>query len=153
MLLWVVNPRHTLRRALSGISVPLYPQLSTLNFSPRNSFGFCPFRTLASHLKASVSSNPFEIKRFRTLCKIPGIEYPPSFNFVSHSHAQTALHERTNCALSCLACPERRRRETERGVRNNSFLPRAEGRGACHTLAPREFEGCAFHRGRGGRRS
>ena len=42
-----------------------------------NSFTSYSFHTLASHLKASVSSNPFEIKRFRTLCKMPGIGYPP----------------------------------------------------------------------------
>jgi hypothetical protein len=41
-----------------------------------NSFASYSFRTLASHLKATVSSNSLEIKRFRTLCKIPGIGYP-----------------------------------------------------------------------------
>jgi hypothetical protein len=41
-----------------------------------NSFTSYSFRTLASHLKAAVSSNSFAIKRFRTLCKIPGIGYP-----------------------------------------------------------------------------
>jgi hypothetical protein len=45
------------------------------------SFRSYPFRTLASHLKATVSSNPFEINRLRTLCKIPGIGYPPSLSF------------------------------------------------------------------------
>jgi hypothetical protein len=42
-----------------------------------SSFPSCPFRTLVSHLKTTVSFNPFEIMRFRTLCKIPGIGYPP----------------------------------------------------------------------------
>jgi hypothetical protein len=42
-----------------------------------NSFASSSFRTLAAHLKAAVSSNPFAIKRFGTLCKIPGIGYPP----------------------------------------------------------------------------
>jgi hypothetical protein len=41
------------------------------------SFASYPFRTLASHFQTSVSSNLFEINRFRTLCKIPGIGYPP----------------------------------------------------------------------------
>jgi hypothetical protein len=53
------------------------PQRSTLNCSSSNSFAYYSFRTLASHLKATVSSNSFEINRFRTLCKIPGIGYPP----------------------------------------------------------------------------
>jgi len=43
-----------------------------------NSFPSCPFRTLVSHLKTTVSYNPFEIMRFRTLYEIPGIGYPPS---------------------------------------------------------------------------
>jgi hypothetical protein len=46
-----------------------------------NPFRSYSFRTLASHLKATVSSNSFEIKPFRTLCKIPGIGYPPPFLF------------------------------------------------------------------------
>jgi hypothetical protein len=41
-----------------------------------NSIGFYCFRTLASHFQTSVSSNSSVIKRFRTLCKIPGIGYP-----------------------------------------------------------------------------
>jgi hypothetical protein len=41
-----------------------------------NSFCSYSFRTLASHLKTNASSNSFEIRRFRTLCKIPGIGYP-----------------------------------------------------------------------------
>jgi hypothetical protein len=41
-----------------------------------NSFLSYSFRTLASHFQATVSSNSLEIKRFRTLCKIPGIGYP-----------------------------------------------------------------------------
>jgi hypothetical protein len=42
-----------------------------------NSFAFYPFRTLASHLKLTVSSNSFGFRQLRTLCKIPGIGYPP----------------------------------------------------------------------------
>jgi hypothetical protein len=42
-----------------------------------NSFTSYFFRTLASRLKATVFSNPYAITRFRTLCKIPGIGYPP----------------------------------------------------------------------------
>jgi hypothetical protein len=42
-----------------------------------NSFASYFFRTLATHFQTSVSSNPFQINRFRTLCKIPGIGYPP----------------------------------------------------------------------------
>jgi hypothetical protein len=57
------------------------PQRSALYCSSANSFASYPFRTLASHLKATVSSNSFEIKRFRTLCKIPGIGYPLPFFF------------------------------------------------------------------------
>jgi|ERR1700674_976615 len=44
---------------------------------PRKSFLSNPFRTLASHFQTTVSSNSFEFNRFRTLCKIPGIGYPP----------------------------------------------------------------------------
>src|ERR1700674_290618 len=77
MLSCVVNSRHTLLRALSGISVPFDLQLSTFDYSASISFASYPFRTLASHFQTSVSSISFEIKRFRTLCKIPGIGYPP----------------------------------------------------------------------------
>jgi hypothetical protein len=56
------------------------PQRSALDCSSSNSFASYSFRTLASHLKATVSSNSFEIKHFRTLCKIPGIGYPPLAN-------------------------------------------------------------------------
>jgi hypothetical protein len=42
-----------------------------------NSFHSHSFRTLASHFQTSVSSISFEINRFRTFCKIPGIGYPP----------------------------------------------------------------------------
>src|SRR6266852_2452815 len=52
------------------------PQRSTLDCSSSNSFASYSFGTLASHLKANLSSNSFAIKRFRTLCKIPGIGYP-----------------------------------------------------------------------------
>jgi hypothetical protein len=52
------------------------PQPSILGCSSSNSFASYPFRILASHLKATVPSNSFEIKPFRTLCKIPGIGYP-----------------------------------------------------------------------------
>jgi hypothetical protein len=41
-----------------------------------NSFRSHSFRTLASHFQTSVSSISFEINRFRTFCKIPGIGYP-----------------------------------------------------------------------------
>jgi hypothetical protein len=41
-----------------------------------NPFRSYSFRTLASHFQTGVSSDLFEIKRFRTLCKIPGIGYP-----------------------------------------------------------------------------
>jgi hypothetical protein len=50
-----------------------------------NPFRSYSFRTLASHLKATVSSNSFSIKRFRTLCKIPGIGYPLSPLVSRHS--------------------------------------------------------------------
>ena len=89
------HPRRIAAHAASSIS--------------SNSFASYSFRTLASHFQTCVSSNSFAIKRFRTLCKIPGIGYPPSLNFIFHSSAQTALQERTNCAL----------------FSNNSF--------ACHT--------------------
>jgi hypothetical protein len=49
--------------------------LSASCISP-NSFASYSFRTLAPHLNATVSSNPFVIKCLRTLCKIPGIGYP-----------------------------------------------------------------------------
>ena len=58
------HPRPNAARAASSFS--------------SNSFTSYLFRTLASHLKATVSSNPCEIKRFRTLRKIPGIGYPLS---------------------------------------------------------------------------
>jgi hypothetical protein len=47
-----------------------------------NSFASYSLRTLASHFQTSVSSNLFEINRFRTLCKIPGIGYPPPSLFL-----------------------------------------------------------------------
>ena len=56
------------------------PQRSTLDSSFSKSFASYSFRTLASHLKATASSNSFAINRFRTLCKIPGIGYPPFVN-------------------------------------------------------------------------
>jgi len=77
MLSWIVNSRHTLRLTSPGTCAPPHPQPSSLTSSPSNSFASYSFRTLAAHLKANVSSNPFEITRFRTLCKIPGIGYPP----------------------------------------------------------------------------
>ena len=61
--------RKNLRGAVHAVS-----RTSSVCFK---SFCSYPFRTLASHLKATVSSNSLEIKRFRTLCKIPGIGYPP----------------------------------------------------------------------------
>src|ERR1700674_190131 len=89
MLSWVVilhpEPRRVSthhRQALGSHWNPsLHPRLFAAPFS-RKSFLSNLFRTLASHLKASVSPNSFEINRFRTLCKIPGIGYPlPSFLF------------------------------------------------------------------------
>jgi hypothetical protein len=50
---------------------------SSTSINSPNSFASYSFRTLASHLKATVSSNSFGINRFRTLCKIPGIGHPP----------------------------------------------------------------------------
>jgi hypothetical protein len=54
-----------------------------------NSFTSYLFRTLALHLKTTVSSNPLGIKRFRTLCKIPGIGYPLSPLATRHSPLAT----------------------------------------------------------------
>jgi hypothetical protein len=67
------------------------PQRSTLDCSYSNPFAYYPFRTLASHFKATVSSNPFEIKRFRTLCKIPGIGYPPPSLFLDRHSIPSPL--------------------------------------------------------------
>jgi hypothetical protein len=91
-----------------------------------NSFASYPFRTLSSHFQTPCPSIPFAIKHFRTLCKIPGIGYPPSLYFsrlfldsiFPIFPCRVALCERTNCAL----------------LRTKSF--------ASHT--------CAFHGGRGG---
>jgi hypothetical protein len=47
-----------------------------------NTFEISRFRTLASHLKATVFSNSFGFTQLRTLCKIPGIGYPPSSLFL-----------------------------------------------------------------------
>jgi hypothetical protein len=47
---------------------------TSISFNSFTSFSFC---TLAPHFQTSVSSNPCKIKRFRTLCKTPGIGYPP----------------------------------------------------------------------------
>jgi hypothetical protein len=55
---------------------------SSIFFNP---FRSNSFRTLTAHLNATVSSNSFAIKRFRTLCKIPGIGYPPSPLVTRHS--------------------------------------------------------------------
>ncbi len=68
----------SLRRASKGArrGVPKGGSHSSIPFT---SFSL---RTLASHFQTSVSSDLFEIKRFRTLCKIPGIGYPlPSILF------------------------------------------------------------------------
>ena len=67
---------------------------------------------------------PFIFMLFQSL-SVTTNGYTPSLNFIFRSVARSALCEPTNCAL----------------LRNNSFT--------CHTLAPREFEGCAFHGGRG----
>jgi hypothetical protein len=58
------------------------PAASCTSSISSNSFASYPFRTHASHLKATVSSNSFAINRFRTLCKIPGIGYPPPSIFL-----------------------------------------------------------------------
>src|SRR5260370_41987851 len=57
----------------------------------------------------------------------------PSKSFLCLS---PALRERTNCAFSCP--------ETERGVRTNSFLPRAAARGACQLLLAHCLKACAL---------
>jgi hypothetical protein len=64
----VYTEAHTRRIAIHASSC------SPSNFT--NPFRSRPFRTLAPHFQAAVSFNSFEIKRFRTLCKIPGIGYP-----------------------------------------------------------------------------
>jgi hypothetical protein len=48
-----------------------------------NPFHSYSLRTLASHFQTSVPSNSFAINRFRTLCKIPGIGYPPPSIFLN----------------------------------------------------------------------
>jgi hypothetical protein len=63
-----IASRMNLREAVHAASRP------SSVFS--NPFRSHLFRTLASHLKATVSPNLFAMKRFRTLCKIPGIGYP-----------------------------------------------------------------------------
>jgi hypothetical protein len=50
-------------------------------------------------------------------------------------------HLRTNCAISCP--------EPQRGVRNNSFLPRAEGKGALPHSCPESIRGVRFSWGGG----
>ncbi len=80
MLSRVVNSRHTLRLTSPETCVPFDLQLSTLNFSPCNSFLSTFFRTLASHFQTSCPSNSFAFNHFRTLCQIPGIGYLPSSN-------------------------------------------------------------------------
>jgi hypothetical protein len=72
VLSWVVNSRHTLRLTSPGTCVPLDLQLSTLNFSPCNSF--LPRLPRASAKGSKGRGASFS---FRTLCKIPGIGYPP----------------------------------------------------------------------------
>jgi hypothetical protein len=56
-----------------------------------NSFTSFSFRTLAPHFQTSVFSNPCKIKRFRTLCKIPGIGYPPPSLFLDRRSIRSAL--------------------------------------------------------------
>jgi hypothetical protein len=92
------------------------PQRSTLNCSSSNCFPSYSFRTLASHLEATVSSNPFEIKRFRTLCKIPGIGYPLPFFFSTLSWSDLFSSPLLPCARRA---PDLR-----------FFLPRVAARGA-----------------------
>jgi hypothetical protein len=55
------------------------------------SFRSYPFRTLASHFQTGVSSNLFEINRLRTLCKIPGIGYPPPSLFLGRHSIRSPL--------------------------------------------------------------
>jgi len=74
------HPRCDALTAASSIA-PVFS-----NFFRSNSF-----RTLAPHFQTSASSNLFEIKRFRTLCHIPGIAYPLS---ISDSSAEHALDKR-----------------------------------------------------------
>jgi hypothetical protein len=75
------------------------PQRSTLGCSSSNSLPSYYFRTLASHLKATVCSNSFAIKRFRTLCKIPGIGYPLPFFFSTLSWSDLLNFPLLPCAL------------------------------------------------------
>jgi len=69
-----------------------------------NSFRSYSFRTLASHLKANVSSNSLEINRFRTLCEITGIGYPP-LAYAEHSPRRASLHFSYMFAFSLNADP------------------------------------------------
>jgi hypothetical protein len=129
VLSWVVilSP-HSLQALRSNWNPSLHPSLFASSFS-RKSFPSIFFRTLCSHFQTSCTSNSFAINHFRTLCKIPGIGYPPPSLFLDsflirspqilHSRA---AQERAHCAVSCS--------ETERGVRTNSFV--------CHSLAPRD---------------
>jgi hypothetical protein len=91
MLLCVVivrfHSRYTAAHAASSTSF-----ISFISFTSH-----C-FRTLASHFQTSVSSNSFEIKRFRTLCKIPGIGYPPFLHFCFSAHYSA---QKSNLQISC----------------------------------------------------
>jgi hypothetical protein len=73
------SPRRFTQSAF-GEGASRHSSLATRH-CPSIPFASYSFRTLASHLKAAVSSNPFAINRFRTLCKIPGIGYPLPFFF------------------------------------------------------------------------
>jgi hypothetical protein len=78
-----------------------------------NSFISYSLRTLASHLETTVSSNPFAINCFRTLCKIPGIGYPPPFPFLdsflmrSPQSSTLAISAHCSCRFSRVTGPPR----------------------------------------------
>ncbi len=69
MLSWVVNSRRTLRLTSPGTSVPFDLQLSTLNFSPRNSFISFSLRTLFPSTRHGASCNFFLFFHLQTLCR------------------------------------------------------------------------------------
>jgi hypothetical protein len=91
MLSWLVIVSPHRPQALGSQWNPsLHPRLFVSSVS-RKSFLSNPFRTLASHLDVTASSNSCEIKRFRTLSKIPGIEYPPPSLFLDRHSIRSPL--------------------------------------------------------------
>jgi len=80
------------------------PAASSTSLIFSNSFASYSLRTLALHFETSISSNSFAIKRFRTLCKIPGIGYSLTLFFRWHFLPSPLfppfppLHERTKNA-------------------------------------------------------